>query len=298
MPTVAENLSMWNDSQFWSQNGDEWSEAWGGTDLLWMTAVLPRIRQFIPAPTILEIAPGHGRFTQFLKDCCERLLVVDLSPLCIEACRRRFASEPHIRYYANDGKSLAMIADESVDFVFSFDSLVHVEADVLQTYAEQLATKLRPDGIGLIHHSNIGCYPKSVALCRRIPERADESPLLHLLFKALGKDDGFSVRSYLMAKGILINTAGLRGRSVTAEAFAAICQRVGLQCIYQEKISWAYGRYLVDCISIFTRKGSIWERPNRVWENPGFIRDARKVSQLARQLPPRPTSVYGIEQSQ
>ena len=295
MPTVAENLSMWNDAQFWSQNGDEWSEAWGGTKLLWITTVLPRIRPFLPARTILEIAPGHGRFTQFLKNYCERLFVVDLSPLCIEACRKRFSGETHINYYANDGKSLAMIADESVDFAFSFDSLVHVEADVLETYAAQLARKLRPEGVGFLHHSNIGCYPRSVALCRRIPERAGDSSWLHLMFRALGRDGGFPLRSYLMSKGVLINTTGLRGNSVTAEKFAAICQRVGLCCIYQERISWAYGRFLIDCLSIFTRKGSSWERSNRVWDNPDFVRDARKVSRLAGQLPPRSTCARARE---
>ena len=288
MPGVDQNLARWNEQQSWSQDGDEWSGAWGGSDLLWMTTVLPRIRDFIPAPTILEIAPGHGRFTQFLKNYCERLAIVDLSPECISSCRRRFASETHISYYTNDGRRLDMIPDNSVDFAFSFDSLVHVEADVLEAYATELARKLRPEGIGFIHHSNIGCYPNAIAFCGRIPERAGDSSFLNLLFRALGKDGSFPVRSYLMTKGVLINTHGWRGTSVTAEVFADICERVGLHCIYQEKMNWACGRYLIDCISIFTRKGSKWDRPNRVWSNPGFMQDASKVSHLASQLPAKP----------
>jgi cyclopropane fatty-acyl-phospholipid synthase-like methyltransferase len=39
------------------------------------------------------------------------------------------------------------------DFVFSFDSLVHVESDVIENYLTQLAKKLKPNGIGFIHHS-------------------------------------------------------------------------------------------------------------------------------------------------
>src|SRR5579859_8081721 len=39
----------------------------------------------------------------------------------------------------NDGTSLAMIEDGTVDLVFSFDSLVHVEADVMDAYLDEIA---------------------------------------------------------------------------------------------------------------------------------------------------------------
>ena len=67
--------------------------------------------------------------------------MVDLSEKCIEACRKGFASSSHISSHANDGKSLGMIAEKSIDFVFSFDSLAHAEADVIEAYLVQLATK-------------------------------------------------------------------------------------------------------------------------------------------------------------
>jgi hypothetical protein len=54
-----------------------------------------------------------------------------------------------------------MIPDHSVDFAFSFDSLLHVEADLIEAYLNQLAVKLKPTGAGLIHHSNIGTYVNS-----------------------------------------------------------------------------------------------------------------------------------------
>src|SRR5439155_24508233 len=41
---------------------------------------------------ILEIAPGFGRWTHYLKDYCENLWIVDRSSECIEACRQRFAT--------------------------------------------------------------------------------------------------------------------------------------------------------------------------------------------------------------
>lgn len=41
-----------------------------------------------------------------------------------------------------------MVNDRSIDFVYSFDSLVRVEADVIKRYVNQLATKLKSEGIG------------------------------------------------------------------------------------------------------------------------------------------------------
>ena len=85
------------------------------------------------AESMLEIAPGYGRWTAFLKDLCSRLPLVDLSPKCIEACRERFGESDDIAYHVNDGRSPAMIDEDSIDFAFSFDSLVHVELEVLES---------------------------------------------------------------------------------------------------------------------------------------------------------------------
>jgi 16S rRNA A1518/A1519 N6-dimethyltransferase RsmA/KsgA/DIM1 with predicted DNA glycosylase/AP lyase activity len=52
-----------------------------------------RIRSFLLADNILEIAPGQGRWTHYLKDQCKRMWVVDLSQNCMEACKQLFASE-------------------------------------------------------------------------------------------------------------------------------------------------------------------------------------------------------------
>jgi ubiquinone/menaquinone biosynthesis C-methylase UbiE len=91
----------------------------------------------------LEIAAGFGRWTHYLKDYCRELWIVDRIGECIEACRQRFASDSHVHCYLNDGRSLPMIPDASVDFVFSFDSLVHTKRDVVEAYLRELGTKLK-----------------------------------------------------------------------------------------------------------------------------------------------------------
>src|SRR5215475_14385035 len=118
MPTIEQNSNVWNDNYEWSKDGDEWSQAWGGSESQWFGTIFRRIHAFLPAETILEIAPGFGRWTHFLKNYCKRLIVVDLSERCIETCKRRFSRSSHIEYHINDGKSLQFVPDQSIDFAF------------------------------------------------------------------------------------------------------------------------------------------------------------------------------------
>jgi 2-polyprenyl-3-methyl-5-hydroxy-6-metoxy-1,4-benzoquinol methylase len=211
VPSIEENRA-WAHSD-WTERGDQWSLRWGSTANMWFGTILPRIHACLPADHILEIAPGHGRCTQFLLRQCRRLSIVDLVPECIEACRRRFADEPHVEYHVNDGLTLPGIADASVDFAFSWDSLVHVEEDVMASYARELARVLKPGALGFVHHSNLG----DVLLRGRRP--ANEH---------------------------------WRARSMTAARFRQQCEAVGLRCIAQELIPWG-GEAPIDALSFFER---------------------------------------------
>src|SRR3954447_19835934 len=134
MPGVDENRDLWGGTYAWPEAGDEWSASWGGADTQWHASVLPRVQPFLPATTVLEIAPGFGRWTQYLIPLSGRYLGVDLAEAAVQACRERFAGQPAAEFHVNDGRSLAVAADGSVDLAFSFDSLVHVEEDVIGGY--------------------------------------------------------------------------------------------------------------------------------------------------------------------
>jgi SAM-dependent methyltransferase len=260
MPDLEANIDTWNAGSSWSAHGEEWSGAWGSSEAQWWGTLMPRLHAFIPTGTILELGPGHGRWTQYLKDLCDDMILVDVAESCIDACRARFASADNLSFHVNDGKSLDGVPSQSVDLAFSFDSLVHAEADVLDAYAGELARTLKPDGIAFIHHSNIGAYPRLSALTKQVPPR---------------------IRPSLIRAGWLINTYAWRAETVTAELFSQYCEKAGLACIGQEKIVWEYGRQLTDVISLCTPAGSKWARPNVVVENPGFMDEATRVREAA-----------------
>jgi Methyltransferase domain len=258
MPSVEQNVQMWDVDYEWTEEGEEWSSTWGGSESQWFGAILPRLHSFIPAGTILELAPGFGRWTNYLKNYCELLILVDLSENCIKACQQRFASKSNITYHINDGKSLSMVPDRSVDLVFSFDSLVHAEADVIQAYLNQLAKKLNSNGVGFVHHSNIGEHRRFFSISERIPGR---------------------LRDHLIQKGFLDRTHW-RAFSMTAQLFEKLCEQAGLQCVSQELVNWGTKR-LIDCISIFTLKTSKWARPNVIIENRDFMKEASLIRRLS-----------------
>ena len=153
MPPVDWNRFEWGQRYSWPDSGEEWSRAWGGSEAQWFGAIYPRLHRHLPAHGILEIAPGYGRWTKFLIPACSSYLGIDLSANCIDACRKRFKDATHAAFFENDGLSLSRALDGSFDFVFSFDSLVHVEIDVLESYIPQLVKKLTPNGVGFLHHS-------------------------------------------------------------------------------------------------------------------------------------------------
>jgi len=58
-----------------------------------------------------------------------------------------------LAYFINDGKSLTGVRDSSQDLVFSFDSFVHMHANVTEEYIKEIYRVLKPGGYGFIHHS-------------------------------------------------------------------------------------------------------------------------------------------------
>jgi SAM-dependent methyltransferase len=153
MPDVAWNRYFWNETSNWPLGGEEWSATWGGSSAQWFGSLLPRLRCFVPCRAILEIAPGFGRWTRFLLALCQEYAGIDVSETCVAACRERFASQGS--FHTNDGYSLAAVPDGRFDLVFSFDSLVHAEMDVIQSYLPQVVSKLRSRGVAFLHHSNL-----------------------------------------------------------------------------------------------------------------------------------------------
>jgi SAM-dependent methyltransferase len=155
MPDLQWNIASWDGSYDWSTGGggEEWSHVWGGSEAQWFGSLYPRLHRRLPTGSILEIAPGYGRWTKFLIGACRSYVGVDLSAECIRACESAFSGSAHARFMKNDGLSLHAVQCR-FDLIFSFDSLVHAELNVLESYIPQMLERLEESGVAFIHHSN------------------------------------------------------------------------------------------------------------------------------------------------
>jgi ubiquinone/menaquinone biosynthesis C-methylase UbiE len=262
MATVDENILMWEVTYPWSHEGDDWSENWGTARAEWFGCVLPRVFPFLKG-RILEIAPGHGRWTQFLQAHCDSLIGIDLTPSCIERCTQRFAQNPKLEFQVNDGLSFPMIEDASIDFAFSFDSLVHAESDVMSSYAHELARVLKPGGVAFLHHSNLDAIRRSSLL--------------------------YEVRKTRMRLSRLpFTTPSWRAASMSAKKMRAFVKDSGMMCVQQEIIPWglplfqsnrrSYWMWMIDCMSTIVNKPG---NQCHVFKNPRFMEAAADIKRIS-----------------
>jgi SAM-dependent methyltransferase len=214
MPTLEQNREVWEKRHPWPKGGDEWSSSWGTSDLEWSISIQSRLIGLLPADHIVEIAPGFGRWTQYLLPACKSYIGVDLAQKCVEACQKRFADVPHARFYQGDGTTLAMVENSSVDFLISFDSLVHADWAVIDSYIREFARVLKPGAKAFIHHSNLGEF----------------------VGPGLPK----------------VEKPRWRGDDVSAERFRKAVGAVGLACLSQEIVAW-FVPELIDCISVIEK---------------------------------------------
>jgi SAM-dependent methyltransferase len=267
MPSIEENKKYWDGGYAWPRGGDEWSSDWRTVSMQWFGTILPRIHRFVPAECIVEIGCGYGRWTQYLKNYCQRLIAIDLSESCVEACRDRFRGTPHVVCHCNDGQALDIAADHSVDFVFSFDALPLADKRVMESYISQLPRILKNNGAAFLHHSNLGDYP--------IYARTHAMP---------------SLEKWLSRVGVLEKDLYWRDTSVSAKLVEQLARRYDLCCIAQETIRWGTKRILADGFSTIVRKTSPYNRKHRVMENVAFMREIDNLAGLS--------DLYSEEESQ
>lgn len=155
--TIENNKHKWDKDYHWRHHGDEWDgqavycnqtyEAWKRS--LVEHLILPNVNE---TTTALEIAPGHGRWSRVLADMVDKLILADISPSCIDHCKKMLADKSHVEFHVNDGKALPVIPDQSIDFVWSFDSFVHIDKPTTASYISEISRVLKTGGKAILHH--------------------------------------------------------------------------------------------------------------------------------------------------
>lgn len=150
--SIEQNRKIWNEYD-WKELGEEWSST-TTSEKIFYDRLVPWIfddNNKFHYDTILEIAPGHGRITKYLINHCRLLYGIDLAKKCVDYCKNRFKQHT---FFENDGKTFVNIPDNSIDFIFTYDSLVHAGDDALEGYVSECKRVLKKYGIAFFHYSN------------------------------------------------------------------------------------------------------------------------------------------------
>lgn len=172
--TVVDNLAQWDHAEPWHQAGDQWSgqaRACGVPYDDWKAGIVARYLPHVPAGgRLLEIGPGHGRWSELFADRAGELVLCDISPNCLDACRERLAGRVLLRTHLSQAADLPGDLSAAVDAVWSYDCLVHVDPDDVARYVAEVARVLRPGGVAILHHANrpMGGLPRALARLRTI----------------------------------------------------------------------------------------------------------------------------------
>ena len=189
---IANNLKRWDKDHAWPQHGDEWNRQAAACGIPyddWKASLVEHL--IAPQATkdshVLEIASGRGRWTEYLVELFGHVTAVDLSPNCIEFCKGRFSDKTNIDYFVTDGTSLP--PGTGIDFVWSFDALVHMDRIVAAAYLKEIARVLKPGGKATIHHSNVA----DIETHRQAGAKGWRAPMTAELFAQLSTDAGLTV---------------------------------------------------------------------------------------------------------
>jgi ubiquinone/menaquinone biosynthesis C-methylase UbiE len=146
-------------------------------DWQWETLIAPFIDDADFTST-LELAPGHGRNSAKLSRRASEIYLVDVNQTCIDACRQRFGDELgqcRFHYNVTNGDSLPFIANDTITFVYSFDSMVHFDKTIVRAYLREFSRVMKRGATGFLHHSNYGTIKPNSDWAQNPGNRSDVS---------------------------------------------------------------------------------------------------------------------------
>jgi ubiquinone/menaquinone biosynthesis C-methylase UbiE len=119
----------------------------------WEYYIWPRIKN-LDRTTVVEIGAGYGRITRLLSKISGSIIATDINQECLDEIKFRLSGVNNLSLLKVSGADLRDIPTSSTTFVFSFDSMVHFEPEVVESYVRDIYRILMPGGSAFIHHSN------------------------------------------------------------------------------------------------------------------------------------------------
>lgn len=176
-------------------------DAESAMEMQWTRVIFPLIKG-MDFTSVLDLACGHGRNTEYLRHLSKEMHLVDINKSCIDACKERFGTEmdgTQFHYHVTDGNHLRMIGDGSISLVYCWDSMVHFDKLIVRDYLSDVARVLKRGGMAFLHHSNLGDKNPDSDWAKNYGTRSDMSATI--------------MRQYAAEVGLSVVAQHLQGRA-------------------------------------------------------------------------------------
>ena len=105
--------------------------------------------------TAIDLGSYTGKWLPHLGKYAQKIICADLIDNNFSMIQERFKEEKFdLSFYLTEGNELSGIEDESVDFIFSIDSLVRCDGNILKEYFKEFSRVLKPNGKVIIHYNH------------------------------------------------------------------------------------------------------------------------------------------------
>ncbi|MDQ2870940.1 MAG: class I SAM-dependent methyltransferase [Acidobacteriota bacterium] len=144
----------WRNRQDVNDSHKVLGEEWGSAEQ-WKEVFRRGVEPFLkPDAVVVELGCGGGKWSRMLAGRC-RLICTDISSEMLEGTRAAVGEGKDVEYRKLSGFDFGAIPARSVDFIFSYDVLLHVEPQVVFSYLLDAKRILKPGGVFLLHQINI-----------------------------------------------------------------------------------------------------------------------------------------------
>ena len=100
----------------------------------------------------LEIGCGHGTYASFFVHLTSQYIGYDIYRPSLEQAEAHLKGHAHCTLVHGDGRTLKEFGDGAMDFVFSYQTLVHVPTtEVIKGYIREACRVLSPHGVARLH---------------------------------------------------------------------------------------------------------------------------------------------------
>ncbi len=165
---------------------------------------------------VLDFGCGRGRMSEILGGIASRVVCSDTNEEAIEYCKQRFSPfvtncqfEFILNTQIDKPKGNIQLLDGEIDFILSWDTLVHFDYKWMDRYMKEFYRVLKPGGYAAIHYSNLGGLKSYRASSLWIINQAGRSNVTGVDAKFIAENHGFKVLKQKAVHGTMKDMDGV-----------------------------------------------------------------------------------------